>query len=356
MARTRTAVAEALADLDPACPVLVACSGGADSVALAAAAAFVRRRGRGVVGAVTVDHGWHDGSARVARDVVELCRGLGLDPCLAVPLDPADDDGTGGPEARARAGRYAALHRVAAGTGAGAVLLGHTLDDQAETVLLGLLRGSGARSLAGMPARRGLLRRPLLGLRRATTRQACHDQGLAVWHDPANDDPRYARVRARRLVADLIGHLGDTAVPALARTAQRLAEDAEVLEPLALDLLRRARAAGGAAGPAGGTGGPSEVGPSEVGQSGAVPRVGGVLRLGVDELAAAPRALRGRALLFALREAGAPAAATGSRHVEAVAALVERWHGQGPVQVPGGVQVRRTRGVLEIGPGPATGL
>ncbi|MQA34779.1 tRNA lysidine(34) synthetase TilS, partial [Modestobacter roseus] len=154
-------------------PVLVACSGGADSVALASALAFEARDAGVRVGGVTVDHGLQPGSAARADATAQLLRGLGLDPVLSVRVQVGDD---GGPEAAARAARYAALVRAAGEHGA-RIALGHTLDDQAETVLLGLGRGSGPRSVAGMVEERTAdgvpWWRPLLGVRRATVRQAC---------------------------------------------------------------------------------------------------------------------------------------------------------------------------------------
>ena len=142
--------------------VLVACSGGADSLALAAAVAFEAPRAGVRAGLVTVDHGLQPGSAAVAAQVAGLGYELGLDPVEIVPVTVGR---TGGVEAAARDARYAALDAAASALGA-AVLLGHTLDDQAETVLLGLGRGSGPRSIAGMRVIDGHYLRPLLGLRR----------------------------------------------------------------------------------------------------------------------------------------------------------------------------------------------
>src|SRR6266704_4267198 len=150
--------------------VLAACSGGADSLALAAALAFEAPRLGLRGGGVTVDHGLQAGSAGQARLVTAALAGLGLEPVQAVRVSPS---GPGGPEAAARAARYLALSEAADQMGAAAILLGHTLDDQAETVLLGLARGSGARSLAGMAPVSGRCLRPLLGLRREQTRAAC---------------------------------------------------------------------------------------------------------------------------------------------------------------------------------------
>ena len=322
VAAVRDAVRRELVAGGPAAPalVLVACSGGADSLALAAATAWVAPR-RGLrAGAVVVDHGWHADSAAVCARAAATCRELGLEPVVVVPGVP--DAAGGGPEAEARRARYAALEAARATVGAAAVLLGHTLDDQAETVLLGLVRGSGARSLAGMPRRRGALVRPLLGLPRATTRQACVALGLQPWDDPANDDPAYTRVRTRALLARVEGELGPGVAAALARTAGQLREDAEALDALAADLLARATRTQGEGG-----------------------------GLDCDVLAAVSDAVRRRALLAAARAAGAPAGALSRRHVLAVDALVVAWRGQGPVHLPGRVVASRRCGTLGFAPG-----
>ena len=208
--------------------VLVALSGGPDSLALAAATAF---EARGRAGAVIVDHGLQDGSAATAERAAEQARALGLDPVRVVRVQVGTD---GGPEAAARTARYEALDAVAGELGAAAVLLGHTLDDQAETVLLGLARGSGAASLQGMAPEAGLYRRPLLGIRRQTTVQACADAGLEPWDDPQNADPGFTRVRVRQTVMPLLEtELGPGVAEALARTAEQLREDSEALDAFA---------------------------------------------------------------------------------------------------------------------------
>ncbi len=231
VAAVRNAVRASLAGLAPGDLVLAACSGGQDSLALAAALAFVAPRAGLRAGAVTVDHGLQEGSAERAAEVALTLRGLGLDPVRTATVTVA---GPGGPEAAARAARYAALEETAADVGAVAVLLGHTLDDQAETVLLGLARGSGPRSLAGMPPRRGLFVRPLLGVRRSVTAAACAALGLPAWSDPHNADRRFARVRVRLdALPALEAALGPGVAEALARTADQLRDDAEVLEKIA---------------------------------------------------------------------------------------------------------------------------
>ncbi len=305
----------------PGSLVLAACSGGADSLALAAALAFEAPRAGLRAGAVSVDHGLHPGSAEVARRVRETCAGpLGLDPVLLTRVAVGR---SGGPEAAARTARYAALERLAAEAGAVAVLLGHTLDDQAETVLLGLARGSGTRSLAGMPAVRGVFRRPLLGVPRAVVRAACAARGLAPWEDPSNADRRLARARARHeALPALEAALGPGVAAALARSAAALREDADALDELA---ARRD---------------PFRADPDGAAGSSAA----------VTELLAAPAALRRRWLRSAALAAGCPAGVLAARHVDAVDALLLRWRGQGPVHLPGGARAHRACGRLVLTP------
>ncbi|MEW1956396.1 tRNA lysidine(34) synthetase TilS [Kineococcus sp. NPDC059986] len=312
VAAVRVAVRRCLRDLPPG-PVLVACSGGADSVALAAATAFEARAADRPAGLVTVDHGLHAAAADVADRVVALGRTLGFDPVRAVRVVVGR---TGGLEAAARTARYAALEAAAAHAGAVAVLLAHTLDDQAETVLLGLARGSGTRSLAGMPAVRGLFRRPLLGVARTTVRQACADEDLPVWEDPANADDRFLRVRVRRDVLPLLeSALGPGVAAALARTARAARDDADALDALA---------------------------------AGATPFVDGAAA--VDDLLAAPAALRRRWLRTAALDVGCSAGALTAGHVDALEALLLDWRGQGPVHLPGGAAGARACGRLVLTP------
>src|SRR5215470_1143508 len=221
VAEVRFAVRKVLATLTgpadgPGRPlVLVACSGGPDSLALAAAVAHEAPKAGLAAGGVTVDHQLQPGSAAQAARVAHTLAGLGLDPVLT---ETVTADGPGGPEASARAARYRALGGAADRLGAVAVLLGHTLDDQAETVLLGLARGSGARSLAGMAPRSGRYLRPLLGVRRAVTVAACAAEGLPAWADPHNTDPAYTRVRVRhQALPALTAALGPGVAEALAR-------------------------------------------------------------------------------------------------------------------------------------------
>lgn len=288
--------------------VLVALSGGPDSLALAAAVAFEAPRAGLTAGAVVVDHGLQPGSDAVAARAAEQAADLGLAPVRVVRVEVG---AAGGPEAAARDARYAALEAAAAEMGATAVLLGHTLDDQAETVLLGLARGSGAASLQGMAPVTGLWRRPLLGIRRSATRAACADAGLEPWADPHNDDPAYARVRVRRAVLPVLeSELGPGVAEALARTAEQLREDGAALdafaEEVAEDLADHAEAG---------------------------------LTLPVPALAANPAALRQRLVRLAVSsEFGVSLSRAQTLEV---CRLVTDWHGQAGVDLPGVRVVRR---------------
>lgn len=303
----------------PGCHVLVACSGGPDSLALAAAVGFEAARLGLRAGALVVDHGLQDGSVEVADSAAEQCSELGLDPVEVVRV-AVDSASPGGLEAAARTARHAALESGAERLGASIVFLGHTLDDQAEQVLLGLARGSGARSLAGMPAVRGPFVRPFLGLTRKETAAACVALGLHPWQDPHNSDARFARTRARVVLADLERALGPGLSAALARSADLLRRDADALDQLASDAAQA-------------LGQP----PWEV-----------------SGLSALPPAVRARVLRLLVRPAvaaaGAAPADVGSRHVAALDALVTAWRGQGPVALPGGVRVTRHRGRLHTQP------
>ena len=312
VAAVRLAVRRGLADLEPGDLVLVAASGGADSLALAAATSFEAPRLGLRSGAVTVDHGLQVGSEQRARDVAAVLTGLGLAP---VDVRTARVGSAGGPEAAARAARYELLAAAADEHAAVAVLLAHTRDDQAETVLLGLARGAGARSLSGMAPVAGRYRRPLLALDRATVRSAAG--GLPVWDDPHNADPAFARSRVRlAALPALESALGPGVSAALARTAALLRADADALDGWA------GRAHGEVAGPDG--------------------------ALDVTGLGLLPAAVRTRVIRRAALSAGSPPSDLQAEHVAAVDALVTGWHGQGPLQLPGGVAVRREYGRLHL--------
>ncbi len=337
--------------------VLVALSGGADSLALAAATAFEARRAGIRAGAVIVDHALQERSADVAAQAARQATELGLDPVIVTRVFV---DGQGGPEAAARDARYRAIGEAAARSGAMAVLLGHTLDDQAETVLLGLARGSGAASLQGMaasathpiqaatlptlpipaevwqsvvpdaaegpnarlhpsgatpqPTEVHLLR-PLLGIRRATTRQFCADSSLTPWDDPHNDDPTYTRVRVRTRVLPLLeAELGPGVAEALARTADQLREDNEALDRFADEVAEEL---------------------AEIAEGG--------ISLPAGALAANPPALRHRLIRLAVLSEFH--VSLSRQHTLEIARLVTDWHGQGPLDLPG-IRVERADGLI----------
>jgi tRNA(Ile)-lysidine synthase len=315
VAEVRSEVRRSLDGLPPGDLVLAACSGGPDSLALAAALAHEAPRLGLKAGGVTVDHGLQPGSAERAQAVARALVGLGLDPVQTVRVAVGSGAGQGGPESAARTARYQALDEVAGATGASVILLGHSRDDQAETVLLGLARGSGGRSLGGMPARRGRYRRPLLGVGRATMRAACEALRLAPWDDPHNVDPAFARARVRhRALPALEAALGPGVTEALARTASQLRSDAEALDGLAASRANGIRGTNGS--------------------------------WRADLLAAEYPAIRSRLLRMAAIEAGCPPGALTARHIEALDALVTHWHGQRWTDLPGGVRGRRQYGKL----------
>jgi tRNA(Ile)-lysidine synthase len=310
IAEVRSAVRAALSaspDL-----VLVGLSGGPDSLALAAATAFEAQRAGIHAGAVVVDHGLQAGSADVAARAAQQARDLWLDPVLVVRVEVGTE---GGPESAARDARYAAIARAATETKAARVLLGHTLDDQAETVLLGLARGSGPTSLRGMAVESGLYLRPLLAVRRATTVQFCEDSSLVPWNDPHNDDERFTRVRVRNTVLPLLEkELGPGVAEALARTAAQLGEDIDALDHFAEEIAEEL---------------------ADIAEAG--------ISLPVAALASNPPALRQRLIRLAVKSEFH--VSLSRAHTLEVARLVTDWHGQDALDLPG-VRVERQGGLL----------
>jgi tRNA(Ile)-lysidine synthase len=306
VARTRQAVRSLLA-VCPVPDVAVAVSGGADSLALAAATSYVASRRKLTVHGLIVDHQLQPGSADVAAAAAKQLHGLGVDDVQVLTVTVT---GRGGPEAAARNARYAALRSA----GFPLVLLGHTLDDQAETVLLGLGRGSGPRSIAGMRDLDPPWARPFLSVPRATTVAACEALGLTAWDDPHNVDPAYTRVRLRKEVLPLLEDvLHGGVAPALARTAAQLRDDTEALDTLSVRLLEAALVDG---------------------------------ELDVTVLSAEPSALRRRALRRWLLEVGVPELT--DAHLRSTDALIGEWRGQGAVWLPGNFAVGRAHGRLRM--------
>lgn len=294
--------------------VAIACSGGADSLALAAATVPVAHRlGRATRGLV-VDHGLQADSATVAARAANQLQGLGCDEVRVLSVRVG---GGGGMEAAARRARYAALEQARPDNGM--VLLGHTLDDQAETVLLGLGRGSGVRSIAGMRQWDPPWARPLLTVSRRTTTEACTELGLRPWDDPHNSDRRFTRVRLRGEVLPLLEDVLQGGVrAALARTATQLQDDSDALDAVASEVLARVESDDG---------------------------------VDARGLAAAPPAIRRRVLRRWLLDRGV--AEVSDAHLRSADALVGDWRGQGGHALPGGFVLRRDHGTLLVEPAGA---
>ena len=300
----RSAVRPYLESLAPGDTVAVAVSGGADSLALAGAVALEAKKLTLKVIGVTVDHQLQLGSSEQASIVVKQLQELGITESIVKKVDVVMHDGL---EASARRARYAAFEEITAD----AIFLGHTKDDQAETVLLGLARGSGGRSLSGMAAQTGKYIRPLLAISRKETIAACQELKVKPWTDPHNFDNSFLRVRVREKVIPLMeDELGPAIVDALVRTANLLRDDSDALDALAREFWNKDQS------------------------------------LSVDELEQLPRAVRTRVLRIAIREFGGEPLSMDQ--VAAVEALVTNWKGQGEVSVPGGVKVSRISGRLSL--------
>jgi tRNA(Ile)-lysidine synthase len=293
--------------------LVTACSGGADSLALAFAARYVASRRDLKYAAVIIDHGLQQGSADIAARVRDQLDRLGYHD-VTITAVQVDRSAAAGLEAAARDARYRALDTEARARSA-ILMLGHTLDDQAETVLLGLARGSGSRSLAGMASRVGHFVRPFLGIRRATTEQVCAELGLNPWQDPHNADRRFTRVRVRETVLPTLeAELGPGVAEALARTAELVRDDNELLDRLATEASR-------------------------------IEGMGGTDTLDCSALQAQPPALRRRIIRLWLLTHGLGDLSL--RHLSAVESLVIDWHGQKAIQIPGAT-VTRTAGRLRV--------
>ena len=300
----RGAVRAVLEKLSAGDVVLVAVSGGADSLALAESAKIEGEKLALKIIGVTIDHQLQPGSAQQAERVVSQ---LSF-PCLIEKVDVKITDGL---EASARRARYQALEKCAKENNAVAVLLGHTKDDQAETVLIGLARGSGARSLSGMAQVNGLYVRPFLEITRQQTVAACKELNLQLWSDPHNEDPSFLRVRVRNEVLPVMEReLGPGVRDALTRSAQLLRDDADALDKLAAEFWQRDKS------------------------------------LEIEALSKLARAVRTRVLRLALFESGV--SQLSAEQVGQVEALVTNWKGQGEVSLPSGVKVSRISGRLTL--------
>jgi len=309
----RNAVRHWLEKYEAGDKVLVAVSGGADSLALAYALAVEAKKLAITVIGVTVDHQLQQQSSQQAELVKQQLTDLNII-CLVKKVTVDIQEGL---EASARKARYQALVEVATAENVVAVFLGHTKDDQAETVLLGLARGSGTRSLSGMAHHNGMYVRPLLEISRSQTEEFCNEVGLKFWIDPHNSDSQFARVRVRTEALPILEKsIGPGITDALARSAHLLRDDADALdhwaqrEEIDLDLAD----------------------------------------LECAHLENLPRAIRTRILRSAIYAAGAPAGSVSADHVSAVEALISAWNGQGALSLPGGVKVERISGRLSLSP------
>jgi tRNA(Ile)-lysidine synthase len=308
----RQAVRPWLTRFSPGESSLIAVSGGADSLALANALYRESRDLSVNLIPVIIDHGLQVGSADVAKAAAQTLRTIGFH---QIEIKTVKVEITEGLEASARRARYQAFDEALLEFGANSLFLGHTLNDQAETVLLGLARGSGTRSLSGMAGESfgGKYLRPLLGIERETTVESCREENIQFWSDPHNENEEFTRVRVRKnLIPLLESELGPGVIDALARSARILREDADALDQIAEEFR--------------------DSHPD----------------LKIDELAALPVAVRARVLRAAIYEAGAPQGSLTADHLAPVEALVTSWRGQGESSLPGGVKVSRISGRLSL--------
>lgn len=308
----RLAIRDELKDLSAGDTVLVAVSGGADSSSLAVGLLHETKEKAIRTIAVIIDHALQANSADVAQNAKAELLKIGY---TNIEIKRIKVDVTDGMEASARRARYAALNEIADSVNAVAIFLGHTKDDQAETVLLGLARGSGTRSLSGMASRIDRYRRPLLSITRGQTEAACKEAGIKFWNDPHNQSMEYARVRVREHVLPLMEEeIGPGIADALTRSAKLLRDDADALDEWTEEVF-------------------GEIDPID---------------MDIEMLLGLPRAVRTRVIRKAIYLAGAPSGSLSAEHVEPVEALVTAWKGQGPVSLPGGVTVSRISGRLSL--------
>ena len=287
--------------------VLLAVSGGPDSMALALAAGFELPKLGIKVFAVVINHNLQEGSKEIAGTAKKRLLELGIE---SVVIDIDVPKGQKGPEAQARDARYSALEKYRAELAADFILTGHNLDDQAETVLLGLTRGSGLKSIAGMKLVDGFIVRPLLGIQKSDLAQACLDSGVEFWEDPHNQDDAFTRVRIRNLMQKIESELGPGVSEALSRTAALASEVDDYLTSQAKELIAQAAKDDG---------------------------------YSVPVLEAAHPALRNKALQIMALEQGA--GSISRSQVLGIAELITNWHGQKPLSLSG-ITVERVRDQL----------
>ena len=291
----------------PGQKLLIAVSGGADSLALAAACEFEAKKLGLKIAAAVIDHSLQNNSDKVAAQTAKTLAALGFEEVVVKKIAVGK---AGGPEAAARTARYTALETIRQKTKSNFVVLGHTSSDQAETVLLGLVRGSGSKSLSGMSEKTGLLLRPLLGIERATTEAFCKDSGIKYWSDPQNKDEKFLRVMIRKHVLPFLEkQLGGSVAASLVRTSDQLREDNTYLESQADKSFKKY---------------------AKVSGSG--------ISFDAKAIEKLPAAILNRVIKKALDGFGSESSRT---HVLAVSDLVLSWHGQKPLALPGVSVVRK---------------
>ncbi|CAB4710177.1 unannotated protein [freshwater metagenome] len=314
MIDARRVVRNALAHFEPGDRILLAVSGGADSLLLAAATNLEANKVGIQLSALVVDHQLQNGSGEVALGAQKKLIELGITEAKISQVEVSSNVSNGGTEAAARRARYEALDAEADRIGAVAIFLGHTEDDLAETVLLGLARGSGTRSLSGMAFHVGRYVRPFLELTRAQVLSACKESGIEFWSDPQNEELSFARVRVRNeILPKMEKEIGPGISKALARTSRILREDADALDLIAGDIFA------------------SLADPAEI---------------PIESISELPIAVRKRVIKRAIEAMGAPTLS--AEQILEVDALVGAWKGQGAVALAGGITARRDSGRLTL--------
>lgn len=309
--KARHAVRQTLRSLNPGDQVLVAVSGGADSLLLAYCLNVEGAKESLRISAVVIDHQLQEHSEAVAQQTKNRLQAIGISEIEVIKVDVLKKDGL---EADARSARYAALTAAAKKNNAVAIFLGHNQDDLAESVLLGLTQGAGTKSLAGMATHSGLYIRPFLSLAREEINAACVEAGIEYWSDPHNDDERFTRVKIRKQILPLMeSQLGPGIKEALARSARIFREDSDALEILTDEIF------------------------ATIANPGSIE---------VELLERLPAALRKRVIRRALAHFGATRIS--SEQLDWVDALISQWHGQGAVALPAGVTARRESGRLAL--------
>ena len=261
---------------------------------------------------IVIDHGLQEGSAQITSQTIERLKQIGF---TQVESARAQVTMTDGLEASARRARYQLFNQFIETYQPKYFLLAHTLNDQAENVLLGLARGSGARSLSGMAVKNNIFVRPLLKISRELTTAACSEARIEIWSDPHNEDLRFTRVRVRKNLLPIIeDNLGPGITEALVRSADLLRDDADALDGFAAEYFNQADP----------------------------------FNLDVKELERLPKAITTRVLRLAIYKAGAPAGSLSAEHIAAAQALISDWHGQKEVSLPGNVKLLRNSGRITL--------